>query len=114
MAKKGGTDTELIRKLPKAATPTARELEIAAAAYDLAEQRIRDGTASDGLLREFIKIGSPKEQTERQILEEQRKLIAAKTAQIEATKKIEELYSEAISAFKDYRGGEGEDGQDIF
>lgn len=113
MAKKGGSDVELIKRIPKASTPTARELQIAAAAYDLAEKRILDGSASDGLLREFIKIGSPKEQTERAILEEQRKLIAAKTAQIESTKKVEDLYIEAIGAFKSYRGGEN-DNEDIF
>lgn len=104
MATKRITDEEVIRTVRKASTPAARENQIVAAAYDLAEQRILDGTASDTLLREFVKLGSPKEQIEREILERQRDLITAKTEALQAQKSVDELYKEALSAFKSYHG----------
>lgn len=104
MATKRITDAEVIRNVRKASTPSARENQIIAAAYDLAEQRILDGSASDTLLREFVKLGSPKEQIERDILERQRDLITAKTEALRAQKSVDELYKEALSAFKSYHG----------
>lgn len=104
MATKRIGDEEVIRSIRKASTPSARENQIVAAAYDLAEQRILDGTASDTLLREFVKLGSPKEQIEREILERQRDLITAKTEALQAQKSVDELYKEALSAFKSYHG----------
>ncbi len=104
MATKRITDAEVIRNVRKASTPSARENQIIAAAYDLAEQRILDGSASDTLLREFVKLGSPKEQIERDILERQRDLITAKTEALQAQKSVDELYKEALSAFKSYHG----------
>lgn len=106
MATKRITDDEVVRRVRKASTPSARENQIVAAAYDLAEQRILDGTASDTLLREFVKLGSPKEQIEREILERQRDLITAKTEALQSQKKVDELYADAISAFKAYHGSD--------
>lgn len=113
MAKKTISDKKIANTLQRAPSPDLREMQVIAAAYDLAEQRIKDGTASDTLLREFVKLGSPKEQIEREILEKQRDLITAKTEAINAQKKVDELYSEALSAFKTYHG-DGEDGSEIF
>lgn len=104
MAKKIITDQQVINNIRKGSTPNAREAQLVAAAYNLAEQRILDGTASDTLLREFIKSGSPKEQIEREILERQRDLITAKTEALQAQKRVDELYSEALAAFKSYHG----------
>ena len=64
MAKKVISDTEVVQMVSKASTPGARESQVIAKAYDLAERRIMEGTASDTLIREFIKLGSPKEQIE--------------------------------------------------
>lgn len=113
MAKKRESDTQILNTVRKASTPDARQMQLVASAYDLAEQRILDGTASDTLLREFIKIGSPKEKIEREILERQRDLITAKTEALNAQRKVDELYSEALSAFRSYHGDD-DDGQDIF
>lgn len=113
MAKKVISDTEVAQMVSKASTPGARESQVIAKAYDLAERRIMEGTASDTLIREFIKLGSPKEQIERDILERQRDLITAKTEALRAQKRVDELYSDALSAFKSYHGDD-EDGSNIF
>jgi hypothetical protein len=104
MPKKTPTDTELVFNIRKADTPEGRERQIIAEAYDLAERRILDGSASDTLLKELIKVGSTRERLEREILEKQRDLISAKTDAMKAQKRVDELYAEALDAFKSYHG----------
>ena len=45
-----------------------------------------------------------KEKIEREILEKQKDLLVAKTEMIQSAKKVEELYTEAISAMRRYSG----------
>lgn len=104
MPKKLPTNTELVQVIRKADTPDGRERQIIAEAYDLAERRILDGSASDTLLKELIKVGSTRERLEREILEKQRDLISAKTDAMKAQKRVDELYAEALDAFKSYHG----------
>lgn len=104
MPKKLPNNTELVQVIRKADTPDGRERQIIAEAYDLAEKRILDGSASDTLLKELIKVGSTRERLEREILEKQRDLITAKTDAMKAQKRVDELYAEALDAFKSYHG----------
>lgn len=110
MAKKKGNDS-VIKRCPPAMNPEARENQMIALAVDLAEQQLRDGTASSQVITHYLKLGSTKEKIEKEILEKQKELIAAKTEALQSTKRIEELYTEAMEAMKDY-GGRNDD--DIF
>ena len=83
-------------------TPEARESQLIALAYDLAEQHLRDGTATSQEITHFLKLGSTKEKTEKEILELQKDLITAKTEALRSQKRSEELFAEAIKAFKSY------------
>lgn len=85
-------------------TPESREDQCIALAMNLAEKQLREGTASSQLITEFVKRGSPKEKTERAILEKQKELIEAKTQSIQSAKRVEELYSNAMDAFRRYSG----------
>ena len=87
-----------------ALTPEARENQMISLAMDLAEQQLRDGTASSQLITEFVKRGSTKARLEKEILEEQRELMAAKTENLRTQARIEELYAEAIAAMRKYNG----------
>lgn len=102
------------RKIRPALTPEAREKQLGWLAYDLVEQRLLDGTASAQETVYFLKAVSKKAQTEQEILERQKDLITAKTEQIQSQKRIEELYTNAINAMKQYggHGGEEEDYED--
>ena len=53
-----------------------------------------------------------KERLERDMMEEQKKLLQAKTDAIASSKRVEELYEEAINAMKHYSGNDSDD-QDI-
>jgi hypothetical protein len=91
-----------------ARTPQAREDQIIAMAYDAVEQRIANGTATGPELVHFLRMGSPKGKLEKEILEREKQLLEAKTAQIESQKNVEELYAKAIEAMKSYGSGTDE------
>lgn len=92
-----------------ALTPEARENQLISLAVDLAEQQLRDGTASSQVITHYLKLGSTKEKIEKEILEKQKELITAKTEALQSAKRIEELYSNAISAMRRYSGQDRED-----
>ena len=99
---KQGSNTN--RKRPPARTPEARENQMIMYAIDLAEQQLRDGTASSQVITHYLKLGSTKERLEKEILEKQKELITAKTESIKSGKKVEELYLNALNAMKSYSG----------
>lgn len=104
MAKKVPKETKKSNIRP-ALTPEARENQLIYLATDLAEQQLRDGTASSQVITHYLKLGSTKEKIEKEILLKQKDLISAKTEALQSAKRIEELYANAISAMKKYSGG---------
>lgn len=97
------------KKMRPALTPEARENQMIALAMDLAEQQLRDGTASSQLITEFVKRGSTKARLEKELLQEQKELMAAKTENLKSAQRIEELYTDAIKAMRTYAGHGDED-----
>ena len=94
-------------KVPRnrpARSPEARENQLILLAYDLVEQRLRDGTATSQETTHFLKLGYTKERIEREILERQKDLITAKTETLKSQKRVEDLYANAIAAFRSYSG----------
>lgn len=105
MAKdKSATSPSTGRKTRVATTPEARENQMISLAVDLAEKQLRDGTASSQVITHFLKLATSKERLEQEILEKQKDLITAKTEKIQSDQRVEELYANAISAFKRYSG----------
>lgn len=101
---------EVPQRRPPARSPEAREKQMINLAVDLAEKQLVEGTASSQVITHFLKLASLREKLERQKLEEENKLLRAKTEALESSKKVEELYAEAIRAFKSYSiGGSDED-----
>lgn len=98
-----GSSDSFIRPVPSA-TPEGRENQLIALAVDLAEKQLREGTASSQTINHYLKLASPKSRLEIEILEEEKKLIKAKTEALESAKRMEELYDEAIKAMRQYRG----------
>lgn len=110
MAKvKTSTSSDKPSKLKPALTPEARENQLIYLATELAEQQLRDGTASSQVITHYLKLGSSKERIEKEILEKQKDLITAKTEALQSSKRIEELYTEAIAAMRRYSGNGGDD-----
>ena len=108
MAKVKTSSDSKNNKMRPALTPEARENQMIFLATELAEQQLRDGTASSQVITHFLKLGSSKEKLEHEILKEQKKLITAKTESLESSKRIEELYANAITAMREYGGHNNE------
>ena len=96
----GGTT----RKIRPALTPEARENQLISLATDLVEQRLIDGTASSQETTHFLKLASSKARLEKEILANQAELMKAKTENLKSAKRIEELYTEALNAMRNYAG----------
>lgn len=92
------------RKIRPALSPEARENQMISLAMDLAEQQLLDGTASSQLITEFVKRGSTKARIEQEILDKQKELIEAKTQSLQSAQRIEELYTNALNALRNYSG----------
>lgn len=102
-ARRKRPESQQIRRRP-ATTPEAREDEMVSLAHDLAEEQIRNGTASSQVLTHFLKLGSTRERLEQQRLEHENELTRVKIEAIESQKRVEELYMEALTAMRSYAG----------
>lgn len=91
---------------PPATTPEARENQLISKAVDLAAKQLDDGTASAQVLTHYLKLGSSREKLEQLRIEKENELLDAKRANMVSAAKIEELYTEAISAMRAYAGHE--------
>ena len=87
-----------------ATTPEARENEMISLATDLAEEQIREGSASSQVISHFLKLGSTRERLEQERLQHENELTRVKIEQIESQKRVEELYMEALTAMRSYSG----------
>lgn len=99
-------------KIRPALTPEARENQLIYLATNLAEQQLRDGTASSQVITHYLKLGSSKDRIEKEILEKQKELISAKTEALKSAKHIEELYANAIQAMRQYSGNDTSNKED--
>lgn len=89
---------------PPATTPEAREMQMIALAVDVAEKQMQEGTASAQVITHYLKLATRREELEREKLALEAELLKARTEQLGSTKRIEELYAEAMVAFKTYQG----------
>lgn len=96
-----------------AVTVEARENQLISLAVDLAEQQLRDGTASSQVITHFLKLGTTRAELEKEKLKRENKLLEAKTKATESSEEIKALYDNAIKAMRNYAGyGEPEDYDD--
>lgn len=110
MARRGRIEDEFA-PIRAPLTPEGRENQMIALAMDLVERRLREGTASSQETTHFLKLASAKERErlEKEKLNEEITLLKAKTESIESSKRVEELYSEVLSAIKEYNGFKDEE-----
>ena len=105
MAKVKSSKSEPSRKsIRPARTPEARENQMISLAIDLVEKRLLDGSASSQETTHFLKLATTKAKLEKEILEKQKELLAAKTESLKSAKRVEELYSKALKAMQNYQG----------
>lgn len=100
------------RRTRAALSPEARQQQLIAMAYDVAEKRLMEGKASSQEIVYLMRLGSRRERAEQRRIENQADFMSAKTKAIEEAESIDKLYSEAIAAMKVYSGEEVDYGDD--
>lgn len=92
------------RKSRPALSPEARENQLINLAVDLAEQQLRDGTASSMVITHFLKLGTTRAELEKEKLRLENKKTEAQTKSIESGDEMKVLYENAIKAMRNYAG----------
>lgn len=105
------------RRRRRAMTPEEREAQLISLTMDTVEERIRTGKASSQELVHFLRAGSNKERYEKEKLALELELVKAKTENLRMQQKNDEIYADALRAFKRYSGtddAEDDDDEDLF
>mgnify|MGYP001079257354 CR=1 FL=1 len=100
-----GSDSGKSSRIP-ARTPDERENQLVEAATDLAEQQLRDGTASAQVITHYLKLGSSRERLEQERLKGEVNLMKIKEEHMASEMRTEQLMREALAAMKGYSGVE--------
>mgnify|MGYP001222847514 CR=1 FL=1 len=99
-----GNNKPVTKQRGPGTTPELRELNLISLAFDLVEQRLKNGTATSQETTHFLKLGSTTHQVEKDILELNKKLTEAKTEQIKSQSTTEKLVQGALEAMRIYAG----------
>ena len=102
--KKSAVDDVSAATSRPARSPEAQENYMINLAMKLVEKRLLEGTASSAETTHFLKLATSKNELEKAKLEEENKLLRAKTEALQNTKHSEELYEKAIAAMRKYNG----------
>ena len=87
-----------------ALTPEARENQMIALAENLAEQQLRDGTASSQVITHFLKMGTEQAELELEKMRQETELIKAKREAARTNEELKAMYKEALDAMRVYSG----------
>lgn len=86
-----------------------RERQMINLSYDLAEARMRSGIATSAEICHFLKLGSTRAKYEQEELQENIKLLKAKTDDISEGKRASAQFDELMKVLKQYGGYEDDD-----
>lgn len=100
------------RRRPPATNPEDRENEMIALAFDVAEQQMRNGTASAQVITHFLKFGSERDRLEREKIRKEIMLSNTRDEQIRNGQERSEQYDQVISMMKIYTGDADADGHE--
>lgn len=104
------TGNELTRRpRRRAQTPEERENQLIALALDRVEERMLNGTASGQEYVQFIRMASSKSRAENEKLKLELDLVRAKTENLRQQQRTDEMFANAIAAFKRYSGASDDD-----
>jgi acetyl esterase/lipase len=95
-------ETPTERREPPAFTVEGRFDQLVSLAVDLAEERLRDKSASNQLISEIIRYGSQKEKLTREKIQMETQMLAAKADALRAQETSAQLLQEAMKAMTEY------------
>lgn len=84
--------------------PEERQNQCIGLAYDLAEQKLKDGTASSQMICLFLQEGLEKKKLELERMRQDIMLAESKKRQVDSATDATDLYDKAMQAFARYSG----------
>ncbi len=97
------------RRTKPATNPEAREQRLINYALDLAEKKLKDGTAPAQLICALLKMGSSRDRLEKDRLAAENEMLRAKTKAIVNAEDTAKKYEMAIRAMRRYTGQPDDD-----
>lgn len=92
------------RRRSSAKTPESREKQLVNLAINLAEKQLEEGTATSQVITHFLKLGSIREELEREKIQKENELLKAKAEAIAGSQAVEKLIQDALDAMRSYSG----------
>ena len=94
---------------PPATTLEGRNDQLIAAAFDLVELRLHDGTASAQETVHFLRMGTTNQRLQEEKLRHETAVLEARKSELDNRNTGEEMMSKALAAFRGYSGQEAID-----
>lgn len=98
-----------------ASNPEERENQMISLAVNLAEQQLREGTASSQVIVHYLKLASTRNKLEEEKIKYETAMLQAKKDALNKSGQLQELMANALEAFRSYsgnsEGGEIHDGR---
>lgn len=104
MAKVSTNASGSSKKGRPALSPEARENQLISLAVDLAEQQLRDGTASSQVITHFLKLGTTRAELEKEKLRIENKKTEAQIKSLQSADEMKDVYEKALKAMRNYQG----------
>ena len=96
------TNKSAENKAPLPYTADEAEDQLVSLAVNLAMSRLQDGTASNQLIAEVLKLGTAKERLQKEKLRKENELLSAKTESIRSQKSSEAFQARVLRALHSY------------
>lgn len=97
------------KKQMPARTPEGRENQLINLAMNLAEEKLRDGTASSQIITSILNWATTKHQLENEKLRSDLEVAKAKVEQMKRSGDSKDLYEKALAAFRSYQSSPEDD-----
>ena len=91
-----------------ASDPEERENQMISLAVNLAEQQLREGTASSQVIVHYLKLASTRNKLEEEKIRYETAMLQAKKDALNKSGQLQELMDNALKAFRSYSGNEEE------
>lgn len=87
-----------------ASNPEERENQMISLAVNLAEQQLREGTASSQVIVHYLKLASTRNKLEEEKIKYETAMLQAKKDALNKSGQLQELMANALEAFRSYSG----------
>ena len=108
MGRRKKLDVSSSPQFSPASNPEERENQMISLAVNLAEQQLREGTASSQVIVHYLKLASTRNKLEEEKIKYETAMLQAKKDALNKSGQLQELMANALEAFRSYSGNAGE------